>query len=73
MIVFFHLVNGADVRVVQGRSDAGLALKPLQGPLVMRQTPGQEFQSHAASQSEIFRFVHDAHSATAQLSQDSIV
>ena len=73
VVVFFHLINRADIGVVQGRSSAGLALKTLQGTLMARHILGQEFQGYAASQADIFRLVYHSHAAAAELGQNPVV
>ena len=67
------LVDGADVRVVDGRSGAGLAHEAGARLLVADQVGGQRFDGDDAVQLGVFGFVDDAHAAFAYLSEDAIV
>ena len=71
--VLSDVVDGADVRMIQGRGGAGLALKPFDRTRISRQLLGEEFQRNDAPQPRVFGPVDDAHAALAQLLQDAIV
>ena len=71
--VFADFENGADVRVVERRSRARLALEALERLGVPGQIFGQKFERHKAAERGVFGFVHHSHSAAAQLFQNSIV
>ena len=67
------LIDGADVRVIQGRGGPGLALEALQRRRVFFQLSGQELQSDVPAEVEVFSFVHHTHAAAAKLVQDAVV
>src|SRR5262245_25639320 len=56
--LFADVVNRADVRMVQGRSGSGLALKSLNRMAVLGNFIGQEFESDLAAKPSVFSFVH---------------
>ena len=71
--MFFDLVNGADVGMVQGRSRACFGLKALQCTGIARQFFGKKLQGDAATQLQVLRFVHHSHAPAAEDFQHSVV
>ena len=71
--VLADVVDRADVRMIQGRGGAGLALEPFDRARIPRQLFGEEFQRDGTSQPRVFGLVDHAHAALAQLFQDAIV
>ena len=67
-----HLVYGHDVRVVQGRSGAGLPLEATNLDGVRRDCLGQDFQGHVPQQSRVPRPVHLSHPARAELPENLV-
>ncbi len=66
-VVVVDVVDGADVGVVELRCGARLPRKPLQRALILRQMFRDEFQRDMPAQADVFRFVNNSHSTTAQL------
>ena len=60
-----HLVDGADVRVIERRGGARLAQKPLGGLLIADTIGRQKFERHEARQLDVLGLVDDAHAARA--------
>jgi hypothetical protein len=73
LFVLVNFVDGADVRVVQGRSGLGFALETGQRLRVFGDFIGQEFQGHEAAQLEVLSLIDHAHAATAELFDRSVV
>ena len=71
-LVFLQGVNGADVRVVQGRGGPGLAAKAIQGLGVLAARAVQDLEGHQPPQLVVLGLVDDAHAAAAQLAQDFV-
>jgi hypothetical protein len=71
--VLSDIVNRADMRMIEGRGGAGLALEPFDRTRIPRQFLGEEFQRDGTSQARVFGPVDDAHAALTQLFQDVIV
>ena len=72
-VLLADIVDGADVGVVQRRCGARLAAESGQGLGIFREVRRQELQRDEALQPRILGFVHDAHSAAAQLLDDAVV
>ena len=68
-----HLVDGADIGVIQAAQGLGLPLEPPGRVGVARQILGQEFQGHRPGQAQVLPLVDDSHAAHAQLSRDPVV
>ena len=66
-------VDRADVRVIQRRGRARLALKPLERDGIGARRVGQELQRDAAAELRVFGFVDDAHTAGAEGFDDLVV
>ena len=62
-----HVVNRADVGMIQRRSGARFALEALKRHRVARKAFRQELQRHASAETQIFGKIDDAHAAAAQL------
>ena len=62
-IMFFDLIDGADVGMVEGGGRAGLAQEARRNFRAALETIGQHLDGDAASQAQIFRFVNYSHSA----------
>ena len=72
-LVFADVVDGADVGMIEGGGGAGLAAETLEGLGIAGDFIGQEFEGDEALQAGVFRFVDDAHAATAELFDDAVV
>jgi hypothetical protein len=72
-IVLVDVIDGADVRVIQGRGRSRFALKSLNGWMILGKLLGKKFQAHVAAETDVLGFVHDPHSAAAQLFQNAVV
>ena len=71
--VLSDIVNRANVRMIEGRGGAGLALEPFDRARILRQLLGEELQRDSTPQPRVFGQVDNAHAALAQLIQDAIV
>ena len=67
------LVNGANVGMVQGRSGARLATETFQGLRILRDLVRQELERDEATQVRILGLVHHAHTAAAELADDTVM
>ena len=66
-------VDRADVRVVQRGRSLGFPLETAEGLCIVGEFVGKELQGDVAAQLEVFRLVHHAHSAAADLAEDAVV
>ncbi len=73
LAVFADFVDGADIGMVESGSGAGLPAKAFESLRVARHLLGQKFQGDEAAEFGVFRFVDDAHAATAELLDDAVV
>jgi len=67
------VVNRADVRVIQRRGGFSLTSKTIERSLIAGHLDRQEFESHGAMESGVLRFVHDAHAATTESFENTVV
>ena len=65
-VLVVNFVDGADVRMIQGRSGFGFAFETRKRLGIFRDLVRKELQRHEAAELGVFRFVHHAHSATAE-------
>ena len=72
-MLIINLVDGADVRMVQGGRSFRFALEAGEGLRVFCNVVGQEFERNEAAELHIFGFVDNTHAATAQLLDDAVV
>ena len=70
---FADVVNGADVRMVERRCGARLAVEALDGCGIVRRLLGEKFERDTAPQPGVAGAVHHAHSAAAQWFQAAVV
>lgn len=66
------LVDGDDVRVIEGRGQLRLAQESDAKPLVLRELGRQELQRHVAFQPQIVAEVDDAHASASQHALDAV-
>ena len=66
-------VDGADVRMVEGRRGARLALEPFDGRRRGRHFGRQELQRDRTAEPEILGLVHDTHAARADALDDLVM
>jgi len=71
--VLVNVVNGADVRVIQGGGGTRLALKTLQRLQVLLHVFRQKLQRHFAAEAKVLGLVHHAHAAPAQFLQHAVM
>ena len=67
------LVDRADVRVVQRRGGARLALEALEREMVARELRRQKLQRNVAAESGVVGAIHHTHPTRADLLEDAIV
>ena len=72
-LYFVYFVDGADVRVVQGRCRFGFPLKPAEGLGVAGKFIGKKLEGYVTTQFKVFGFKDNPHTATADLVQDAVV
>ena len=72
-ISLVNLVDGANVRMIQGRSGFGFALKTAESLRTFGYVVGQELESYKAAELHILGLVYDTHRAGAELLDDVIV
>src|SRR5712692_1381225 len=68
-----NVVDGADVRVVQGGRSLRLPLETAESLCIVGEFFGKEFQGDVAIELEVFRFVDHTHAPAAQLPQDAVM
>ena len=68
-----NLVDGADVRMIQCRGGLGFALKTAECLRVFGYLVGQELEGDVATEFEVFRLIHDAHTPTADPAEDPVM
>lgn len=67
------VMDGADVRVIQGGRSPRLALEALERLTVGGKAFGKELEGDVPTQAKILRLVNDAHAAAAQLCYDPVM
>ena len=72
-LVLADVVDGADVRVIQGGRGPRLPLEALQRLPVAGQLLGEKLQRHAAAQARVLGLVHHTHPPAPELLEDTIV
>jgi hypothetical protein len=72
-LVLADVVDGADVRVVEGGSGPGLALESLPGLAVGEQAFREELEGDAAPEPRVLGLVDDAHASAAELPEHAVV
>jgi hypothetical protein len=72
-VVLADVVQRADVRVIQRRRRACLALESLQSDRIARERVGQKLHRHLPSETRVLGAVDDAHSALPNLLEETIV
>ena len=72
-LVFFDLVDGANVGMIQQRGGAGLALEALQRFFIFVKVFRQKLGGHPAFEVDVLGLVHHTHAARAQLTQNAVV
>src|SRR5262245_3225602 len=72
-LVFAHLVDGDDVRMVEGRSRPRFLLESRHAIRVSREVGGEYFQSQLAAQPRVFGQIDLTHPARAEFVEDAIM
>jgi hypothetical protein len=72
-VLLADVVDGADVRVVQGGRGTRLPFEPPEGVRVARDGFWQKLERHESAQASVFGLVHHAHPAAARLLDDAVV
>ena len=71
--ILAHVIDSADIRMVQCRSRARFALQAFGGQMIESQLGGEKFQRYTASQARVLGLVDDSHAAVAELVQYLVV
>ncbi len=72
-VLFVDVVDGANIRVIQGRSRLGFPLQTLQSLMVPGQLIRQKLQGDRALEPGVLRLEDHAHASAAELLQNSVV
>ncbi len=72
-VLLAHIVNGADVRVVQCGGRLCFALKSSEGLRISGHILGQEFQCDKPVEARVLSFVDNAHAAAPEFIDDAVV
>ena len=72
-LMLVHVVDRADVRMLEGGGSAGFALQALESLSVLGELIRQELQGDAAAELEVLGLVDDAHAPASELREDAIV
>src|SRR5271157_4555463 len=72
-VLLADVMNGTDVRVIQGRGRPRLPLETAERLRVVSNFVGQKLQGHETVQSDVLGLVNHAHSATTQLLDDAVM
>ena len=72
-LMFADVVDGANVGMIQGRSRLRFAAETTESLRVLCEFFGKKFQSYGSAEASVFGFVDDAHAATAELFDDTVV
>jgi len=72
-VLFADIVKSADVGVVQSRRRARLPTEALLGHRIAGNVVGKQLEGDEAAQTRVFGFVHNPHTAAAELFHDAIV
>ena len=72
-VVFANVVDCADIRMIQGRSSAGFAPKPLQHRQLAGDLVRQKFERHKAPEAGVLSLVDHPHPATADFFEHPVV
>jgi hypothetical protein len=72
-ILLADVVDGADVRMIQGGCGLRFPFEAGQCLRIARNFLRQEFQRHQAMKPRVLRLVHDTHSTTAEFLDDAII
>src|SRR5205814_10270535 len=66
-------VDGADVRVIQGRSGTGLTAESFERLWIVCEFFGKELQGDVATELEVFGLIHNAHATAADLAEYAVM
>src|ERR1700745_3292633 len=66
-------VNGADIRVIEGRGGPSFSLETFQCLWIGGYVGGQEFEGDGASEFDVFGLIDDAHATAAEFVDDAVV
>ncbi len=72
-ILVAHVIERADVRMIQAGDDAGLALEPLARLRARSKMCGKHLDGNDAIESRVSSLIHLAHAAFAELRDDLVV
>ena len=72
-MVFIDVVDGADVRMIQGRRGPRFSLESFERLLILGEVFGKELERHHAAELGVLRLVHDAHAPATQFFKNAIV
>src|SRR5262249_16902439 len=70
---FVNFVDGADVRVVEGRCSPRFPLEPLQRARIPFGLLREKFEGYPASQADVLGLINDAHASGAELPYDPVM
>src|SRR5215471_15730761 len=73
LIVFFHFINRADIRVIESGCSTCFTLKPLQSRGIPDQTLRQEFEGHMTLELQVFGLIDHTHATTTEFPDDTVM
>ncbi len=73
LAILINLIDGANVRVVQGRSGFGFSLESSQRLWVLGDVLWQKLQGHKSAELQVLSFIDHTHPAAAQLLQHTVM
>jgi hypothetical protein len=66
-------IDGANVRVIQGRGCLGFPLETAEGLRIVGEFVRKELQGDVATELEVFRFIHYTHAPASDPAEDAVV
>ena len=73
LAVLADFVDGANVRMIEGRGRASLAAEALQRLWITRHFIGKEFEGDETAEVGVFGLVDDSHASAAEFIDDAVV
>ena len=71
--ILIHVIDRADMRMIQGGGGPCFALKTLDSQRLSGKLFRKEFQGYMAAEPKIFGFIHHSHATAAELFENAVV
>src|SRR5579864_6526379 len=72
-LVLPKVVNGTNIRMIEGGSGPRFAFKALESLRILCQAFRKKFERYTAAQAGVLGFVHDSHPSAAQFAKDAVM